>query len=199
AAHPHGHRARRARRALVRHLQPPAQRADRLPRSADRRPGRQRRGRAAAAPRGDRPGPRDLDVHQQPRRRRLQRPGDPRHDALHQARRRDRLLRHRDVGGIVDPLVGYAGQALGAAQRADPQPPAVGRLPGPADRHRDPRARGARAARAPREDLLREHRPAGRRDPPRHGARPLLHARGGQGLRPHRPHHERPGGARPGV
>ena len=41
---------------------------------------------------------------------------------------------------------GTAGQALGAAQQPHPHPPADRRLPGPVDRHRDPRPRGARAA-----------------------------------------------------
>ena len=46
----HGHRAHRPRRARVRHLLPAAQRADHLPRHADRRHGRQPDRRPAAAP-----------------------------------------------------------------------------------------------------------------------------------------------------
>ncbi len=57
---------------------------------------------------------------------------------------------------------GAAGQALVAAQQPDPDPPAVRRLPGPGDRHPDPRPRGARAARAPGGDLRRAHRQAAR-------------------------------------
>ena len=34
---------------------------------------------------------------------RLRGPGDLRHDAVHQARRGDDLLRDRDVGGLADP------------------------------------------------------------------------------------------------
>ena len=48
-----------------------------------------------------------------------------------------------------------AGQADGAAQQPHPHPPAQRRLPGPGERHRDPRARGARAAPAGRRDLRR--------------------------------------------
>ena len=39
---------------------------------------------------------------------------------------------------------GAARQADGAAQREDPDPPGVARLPGPGDRHRDPRPRDHR-------------------------------------------------------
>ena len=53
---------------------------------------------------------------------------------------------------------GAAGQALGAAEQPDPDPPAVRRLPGPGDRHPDPRQGGARAARAAGGDLRRAHR-----------------------------------------
>ena len=49
-------------------------------------------------------------------------------------------------------------QAHVAAQRAHAHPPALGRLPGPADRHRHPRRRDARAARPPRRDLRRAQR-----------------------------------------
>ena len=61
---PDGRRADLARRARVRHLQPPAQRAHRLPRHARGRPDRQPDRRPAAAPRvrGSRQG--HLDLHQ---------------------------------------------------------------------------------------------------------------------------------------
>ena len=55
---------------------------------------------------------------------------------------------------------GAPGQADVAAERPHPHPPAVGRVPGPGDRHRDPRPRDARAAPAPRRDLRPAHRPA---------------------------------------
>ena len=41
---------------------------------------------------------------------------------------------------------GDAGQALGAPQQPDPDAPAVGRIRGAGDRHRDPRARGPQPA-----------------------------------------------------
>ena len=54
---------------------------------------------------------------------------------------------------------GTPGQAAHAAELAHPDPPALVGLPGPVDRHRDPRPRGARAAPAARGDLLAPHRP----------------------------------------
>ena len=45
-------------------------------------------------------------------------PGDLRHDAVHQARRGDDLLRDRDVDGLADPGRRRARQALGAARTA---------------------------------------------------------------------------------
>ena len=50
---------------------------------------------------------------------------------------------------------GAPGQADGAAQQPHPHPPAERRLPGPGERHRDPRPRDPRAARARRRDLRR--------------------------------------------
>ena len=58
---------------------------------------------------------------------------------------RDDLLRDRDVDGLGDPRRRHGRQAPGAAQLAHPDPPADRRLPGPDDRHRDPRARVARS------------------------------------------------------
>ena len=52
---------------------------------------------------------------------------------------------------------GRAGQAHVAAQQPDPHPPAVSRLRGPVDRHRDPRARDPQDARADRRDLRPPH------------------------------------------
>ena len=62
-----------------------------------------------------------------------------------------------------------------------------GGFEGALERHRDPRPRGARAARAGRRDLRQAHRPVGRARPRRHGARPLLHRRGGGRVRARRP------------
>ncbi len=47
----------------------------------------------------------------------------------------------RDVDGLAAVDRRSEGQALLAAQQPDPDPPAVGGLRGPVDRHRDPRAR----------------------------------------------------------
>ena len=82
---------------------------------------------------------------------------------------------------------GGRGQALLAAELAHPHPPAARRLPGPVDRHRDPRQGGDGAARR-MEEIYAEHtgKPQGG-DLGGARARPLLHARGGRRLRPDRP------------
>ena len=132
----------------------------------------------------------DKDIHlyiNSPGRLDLRRPGDLRHDAVHPARRADDLLRDRDVDGLAAARRRRRGQADGAAQQPDPDPPALGRLRGPVDRHRDPRPGGPGAARPRRRDLRQAHRPVGGARPRRHGARPLLHRRGGAGLRAGRP------------
>ncbi|CAA9475657.1 MAG: ATP-dependent Clp protease proteolytic subunit, partial [uncultured Solirubrobacteraceae bacterium] len=79
---PDGGRADVARRARVRHLLPPAQRADHLPRDPRRRPDRQPDRRAAPAPgvRGPRQG--HLHLHQLARRVGVRGPRDLRHDEL---------------------------------------------------------------------------------------------------------------------
>ena len=82
---------------------------------------------------------------------------------------------------------GAARQALRAPELAHPHPPAQRRLPGPGDRHPDPRQGGDRAAAADRGDLRRAHRQADRGDLRRARARPLLHARPGGRVRPDRP------------
>ena len=81
---------------------------------------------------------------------------------------------------------GRRGQALRAAELADPHPPAQRRLPGPVDRHRDPRARDARAARPARRDLRGPHGPDRREGARRHGPRPVLHLRAGGRVRARR-------------
>ena len=55
----------------------------------------------------------------------------------------------------------------------------TGGFQGQTTRHRDPRARVAVPAPPAGGDLRRAHRPRRRGAAPRHGARPLLHARGG--------------------
>ena len=92
---------------------------------AGRRRDRQPRRRPAPAPRVRGPRQGRLDLHQLARRLRLRRPGDLRHDAVHQARRADDLLRDRDVDGLAAPHRRRPGQADGAAQQPHPHPPAV--------------------------------------------------------------------------
>ena len=141
--------------ARVRHLLPAAQRADHLPRHAGRRPDREPDRRPAAAPRvrGSRQG--HLALHQLARRVGVRGPRDLRHDAVHQARRADDLRRHRDVDGRAAARRRREGQADGAAEREDPDPPGLLRLPGSGDGHRDPRPRGDRAAPPARRDHRR--------------------------------------------
>ena len=55
---------------------------------------------------------------------------------------------------------GAKGKRLALPELAHPDPPALGRLRGPVDRHRDPRARDPRHARAHRRDLREPHRSA---------------------------------------
>ena len=97
SARPDGHREHLAGRARIRHLLAPAERADHLPRHADRRPGGEPRGGPAAASRGRGPGQGRLDLHQLARRLRLLGARDLRHDAVHQAGRAHDVRGHRDV------------------------------------------------------------------------------------------------------
>src|SRR3954452_16061893 len=192
APRPHRRRAQCPRRARVRHLLAPAQRADRLPGSAGRRSDREPDRGSAPAPGVGRPRQGHLDLHQHAGRLDLRRPGDLRHDAVHQARRVDDLLRDRDVDGVAPADGRRRGQADVAAQQPHPDPPAVGGLRGAVDRHRDPRARDHQDARADRRDLRPPHGAPDRGGPSRHGARPLLPARRGAGVRPDRPRHRAP-------
>ena len=61
------------------------------------------------------------------------------------------------------------------------------RLPGPGDRHRDPRQGDHRRAPAPRRDHRQAHRAGPREGRAGHRARLLHERRGGQGVRHHRP------------
>ncbi|CAA9508791.1 MAG: ATP-dependent Clp protease proteolytic subunit, partial [uncultured Solirubrobacteraceae bacterium] len=191
---PDGRPAGRARRAFVRHLQPPAQRADRLPRPADRRRDRQPRRRPAAAPRGRRPRPRHRAVRQLAGRPGVRRPGDLRHDAVDRLRRADDLLRRRDVDGGADPDRRRAGQTPDAAQRTHADPPAHRRLPGTVLRHRDPCPRDARAALTARRALRQAHGADRVADQRRLRARPLHHPAGGGGVRARGPDRGAAGG-----
>src|SRR3954463_4754380 len=189
APRPHRRRAQRPRRARVRHLLAPPQGADRVPRPARRRSDRQPDRRPAAAPRVDGRRQGHLDLHQLAGRLDLRRAGDLRHDAVHQAGRVDDLLRDRDVDGVAAAGRRGKGQAPLAAEQPHPDPPAVGRLRGAVERHRDPRAGDPQDARADRPDLLPSHGTPHRGGSPRHGARPLLPAGRGRGVRLDRPHH----------
>ena len=92
----------------------------------------------------------------------------------------DDLRRDRDVDGLAAAHRRRQGQALLAAQQPDPDPPAVRRLRGPVDRHRDPRAGDPQHPQADRRDLRPSHRADRGAGAPRHGARPLLQARRGR-------------------
>ena len=59
-------------------------------------------------------------------------------------------------------LAGGAKEADGAAERQDPDPPGLGRLPGSGDRHRDPRPRDDRPEAPDRGDHGPPHRPGSR-------------------------------------
>ena len=74
--------------------------------------------------------------------------------------------RDRDVDGLAAADRRRQGQALLAAQLADPHPPALGGLRGPVDGHRDPRQRDPQDPRADRRDLRPPHGQAGRGGPP---------------------------------
>ena len=88
---------------------------------------------------------------------------------------------------------GAPGKRSSLPEQPDPDPPAVRRLPGPGDRHPDPRPRGARAARAAGGDL-RRRTPASRKEQVSvdlERDRFFTPARGA-GLRPDRPRGGRP-------
>src|SRR5207253_569574 len=83
-------------------------------------------------------------------------------------------------------------QADGAAELEDPHPPGLRRLPGPGDRHRDPRQRDHRSPPPPRRDHRRAHRSVLREGHERHRTR-LLHERGGgEGVQHRRPRDRAP-------
>ena len=87
-------------------------------------------------------------------------PGDLRHDAVHQARRPDDLRRRSRCRWARCCWPAARRASAGAAEQPHPHPPALGRLRGPVDRHRDPRARDPQDARADRRDLRPAHRAA---------------------------------------
>ncbi len=79
-----------------------------------------------------------------------------RHDAVHQARRRHDVRRHGDEHGCRAPRRWCEGQAHGAPEQQDHDPPGELRLPGSGDRHRDPRQGDHRRPSPPRH-ILSEH------------------------------------------
>src|SRR4051795_2025598 len=184
---PHGGGADVARRARLRHLLPPAQRAHRLPGDAGRRPDRQPDRGPAPAPgvRGSRQG--HLDLHQLAGRLGLRGPCDLRHDAVHQARRADHLRRYRDVDGRPATSGRRRGQADVPSERQDPDPPGLLELPGSGHGHRDSREGDHRRAPPARRDPVASHRSAAGEGRTGHRARLLPQRRGGQGVQTHRP------------
>ena len=150
-----------------------------LPRHPDQRRHRQRRDGPAAVPGVD--GPRPATSRSTSTARRLVHRADRdlRHDAVHQARRADRVPGPGGLGRR-DPARGrHPGQAARAAEQPDPDPPALhrGHLR-PDLRHRDPGQRDPADARAAREDDRRAHRQDDRGGQPRHRARQDPHRRG---------------------
>ena len=105
------------------------------------------------------PDQRHPDLHQQPRWLVHRADRDLRHDAVHPARRADRVPGPGGLGGGGPARGRHAGQAAGAAQQPDPDPPALhrGHLR-PDLRHRDPGQRDPADARAAREDDRRRTR-----------------------------------------
>ena len=144
--------------------------------------------RPAAALGGRGPRPRHQPLHQLARRLGHRRPRHLRHHAVRRLRRADDLPRDGGLDGAVPALRGGAGQALRAAALPDPHAPAAhGHHAGPGLGHRDPgRAdRLHEAACWPSASPSTPARPI-ERDRGGLGPRPLVHGRGGQGVRLHR-------------
>ena len=80
-----------------------------------------------------------------------------RHDAVHQARHLDHLLRSGRVGGGGAAGGRHAGQAPGAAARPGPAAPALRAGAGPGDRHRAGRPRRSCACATLLEEILAVH------------------------------------------
>jgi ATP-dependent Clp protease protease subunit len=81
---------------------------------------------------------------------------DLRHDAVHQARRADDLRRHGDVDGRAAARRRRERKADGAAERQDPDPPGLGRLPGAGD-DIEIHARETIALKRRLEEIMSEH------------------------------------------
>ena len=192
---PHGHRAHRPRRARVRHLLAPAQRAHRLPWPARRRPGRQPRSSRSCCTWSPSDPDKDISIYiNSPGGVDLRGPGDLRHDAVHQARRRRRsACGDRDVDGLAAADRRRQGQALLAAQQPDPHPPAVGR----ASRARRPTSRSTRGRSSRRARGSTRSTPTTRARPSKQVHADMERDRffkpdAGRRVRPDRPRHRAP-------
>ena len=119
--------SRQPRRAGLRPLHAAAEREHHLPGHADRRHRRQPRLRPAAAPRVREPRPGHQHLHQQPGRRHHRAVRHLRHDAVHQARHPDHLLRPGRLGRGRAAGRRHPRQAPGPAPRPGAAPPALRR------------------------------------------------------------------------
>ena len=157
---PDGRRADLARRALVRHLLAPAQRADRLPGHADDDDIANLVVAQLLHLESEDPD-KDISLY-------VNSPGGSVYAGL--AIYDTMQFIKPDVQTICVGIAmsmgalllagGRRRQADGAAEREDPDPPGVGRLRRPGDRHRDPRPRDHRRPPPPRRDPRQAHRPA---------------------------------------
>ena len=158
---PDGHRAHGARRARVRHLLAPAQRAHHLPRLADRRPG-SRTSSSPSSCTSSRRTPTRTSRSTSTRRAARSTPGLAIYDTMQFIK--------PDVATICVGIAMSMGSLLlagGAHGKRMALPnsrilihqPSAG-LRGPVDRHRDPRARDPQDAQAGRRDLRQAHRAA---------------------------------------
>ncbi len=87
---------------------------------------------------------------------------------------------------------GAEGKRLALPELAPADPPAHLGLPGPVERHRDPRQGDPRPAQPHRGDLRAPHRPVRGAAARRHGPRPLHESRRGRGVRADRPRDRAP-------
>jgi ATP-dependent Clp endopeptidase proteolytic subunit ClpP len=76
-----------------------------------------------------------------------------------------------EVSTICIGMAASMGAVLLAGGEKGDDPPALGRISGPGDRHQHPGARDAPDPRAPQQDPRRAHGSADREDPARHRAR----------------------------
>jgi len=168
-----------------------AERADRVHRNARRRPGRQPRGSPSSCTwRARTPRRTSPCTSNSPGGQRLRRPGDLRHDAVHQAGRADDLLSGvaMSMGSLL--LTGRARPASARRCRtaAYSSTSLSGGFRGPVDGRRDPTHARSSSWREHIDGIYSRHnRSAVGAGPRRHGARPLLHSRAGARVRADRP------------